>query len=180
MLYRMRLLYLSLPQPASNLCALHNALPGCCSGDEGEGPYVEMDLACGLFDLKDASAVAAAERSLAGHDVTVEMYGGSGSDSDTDDSSSDDSEQEEQEEGEQLAGQDGAAPAAANQQHLSTNSGMAAAAGSDEAMAQAHAAAPIEGAAAAAAAAGAPAPASRRRKGKKQAAKRHAGIEELS
>jgi hypothetical protein len=63
-----------------------------CSEDEREGPYVELDLACGLFDLKDDAALAAAERSLAaGQGVAVEAYdGGSGSSS----SSSSDSEDE--------------------------------------------------------------------------------------
>lgn len=34
----------------------------CCSDHEGE--HVELDLACGMFDLKDEAAVEAAERTM--------------------------------------------------------------------------------------------------------------------
>lgn len=44
----------------------------CISDDEGtEGPVVELDLACGIFDLKDDVAVRAAERSLTMPEVCV-------------------------------------------------------------------------------------------------------------
>jgi Domain of unknown function (DUF4598) len=44
--------------------------------DSIEGPYIEMDLACGVLELKDAAAVAAAQRALEG--ATVEVFGGRG------------------------------------------------------------------------------------------------------
>ncbi len=71
---------------------------------------VELDLQCGVFDLKDDAAVSAAERALTNQGVAVETYGGdsdSSDSSDSDDSDSDDSgsgsgddEDEDMEEGE--------------------------------------------------------------------------------
>ena len=93
----------SIRQPQLACSTLHSpctALPclsvPACSEDEREGPYVELDLACGLFDLKDDAAVAAAERSLAaGQGVAVEAYdGGSGSSSSSSGDSDSDSEEE--------------------------------------------------------------------------------------
>ncbi|KAL4527136.1 hypothetical protein Ndes2526B_g09151 [Nannochloris sp. 'desiccata'] len=59
--------------------------------EEDEGPVVELDLACGVFDLKDETAIAAAERSLINQDVAVDRFSG-GCSSDSNTSSSDDSD----------------------------------------------------------------------------------------
>jgi hypothetical protein len=65
----------------------------CCREDEG--PVVELDLACGVFDLKDETAIAAAERSLINQGVAVEKFsGGSSSSSDSGTSSSDEDSKE--------------------------------------------------------------------------------------
>ena len=61
---------------------------------DDEGPRVELDLACGLFDLKDDAAVAAAERSLVNPDVVVERYDNSGSSSSDDGSDGEDGRDE--------------------------------------------------------------------------------------
>lgn len=77
--------------------------PGACSDDEREGPYVELDLACGLFDLKDEAAVSAAERSLVAGGAAVERD----SDSDVESSSgSETSSGEEEKEGQKNGEQD--------------------------------------------------------------------------
>lgn len=36
----------------------------CFSRGESEGPVIELDLACGLFDLKNDAAVCAAQRAI--------------------------------------------------------------------------------------------------------------------
>ncbi|KIZ02389.1 hypothetical protein MNEG_5573 [Monoraphidium neglectum] len=52
----------------------------------GDAPVIEMDLACGLFDIKDGSALAAAERALEAGPLADP--GGEDSDSSDDSSSS--------------------------------------------------------------------------------------------
>lgn len=59
---------------------------------EDEGPVVELDLACGVFDLKDETALAAAERSLINQGVTVEKFSGGSTSSSSGSSSSDESD----------------------------------------------------------------------------------------
>ncbi|KAG2499328.1 hypothetical protein HYH03_002905 [Edaphochlamys debaryana] len=59
----------------------------------GEGTYIEMDLACGVLDLRDDAALQAAEAAMAGRGGALLGQGAadSGSD-DSDDSDSDDSD----------------------------------------------------------------------------------------
>lgn len=166
------------------------------SDDEREGPYVEMDLACGLFDLKDPSAVAAAEAAMVGRGVAVEAYG-AGSSDDSSDGSSDGSgsEGEGDEGGEERMRQALGIVAAAQQQHPQQRQGgeqqaaAAAAAGGDAMEEDAPAQQPSNGAAPAEAApadgvedfadrAAAAAATGRRRRHKVKG--RHAGIVELS
>lgn len=64
----------------------------CCREDEG--PVVELDLACGVFDLKGETAIAAAERALINQGVAVEKFS-EGSSSDSSTSSSDDSDSDD-------------------------------------------------------------------------------------
>lgn len=168
----------------------------CCSDDEREGPYVEMDLACGLFDLKDPAAVAAAEAAMAHRGVAVEAYGAGSSDDSSDDSSDGDSNvsnegQEGEDEEERLRQALGIVAAAQHpQQHerqplgqQREGSAPAASAGDDamEEDAPARQLSPVAAAAGPAAGmedgAAAGAPPGRRRKHK---GRRHAGIEELS
>lgn len=138
-----------------------------CSDDEREGPYVEMDLACGLFDLKNEAAVAAAERAMVGQGVAVERFGGASTD-DSDSSSDEGSEVDEGEGGLAAAGGSEQGPSGGGggdaMQEDGPAGGSAAAAGGLQQQQQ--------GQQLGAAGLG------RRRKGK--GSKRHAGIEELS
>ena len=117
-------------QPFCSLVHSHSP----CSDDEREGPVVQLDLAWGLYDLKDSSAVAAAERSLVAQGVAVERFegastddssssgggvdGGSGDDSDADSGDGDSGEgiglRERQQQGLSAAGTVAAAAAGAS------------------------------------------------------------------
>lgn len=59
--------------------------------DSEAGPHIELDLTCGLVDLQDEAAVAAAERAAAlGNRATTEASGSSSSASDSSGTSEDD------------------------------------------------------------------------------------------
>ena len=64
-----------------------------------------MDLACGVFDLKDDTAIAAAERSLINQGVVVETFSGGSSDSSSS-GSSDDSDSDGHSSGDEDIGND--------------------------------------------------------------------------
>lgn len=88
------------------------------SDDERAGPYVELDLACGLFDLKDETALAAAERSLANGGVAVERFGGSSGSDDSSSEEEDEGEEEEEEEAERHGQEMAEAGPSAQQQQV--------------------------------------------------------------
>jgi Domain of unknown function (DUF4598) len=59
-----------------------------CIEADGEGPHIEMDLACGVLDLQDEAAQHAAQLAMAGQSLAAHMQLGS------DDSSDEDGEEE--------------------------------------------------------------------------------------
>lgn len=73
-----------------SLCCA-DAVNSFAAGDEG-APHIEMDLACGVLQLQDAAAVAAAERDLLGGLHSGTAASSSGSDSSDSDVASDSDE----------------------------------------------------------------------------------------
>jgi Domain of unknown function (DUF4598) len=59
-----------------------------CVEADGEGPHIEMDLACGVLDLQDEAAQHAAQLAMAGQSLAAHIQPGS------DDSSDEDGEEE--------------------------------------------------------------------------------------
>ncbi|PNW85025.1 hypothetical protein CHLRE_03g168500v5 [Chlamydomonas reinhardtii] len=83
--------------------------------EEAEGPYIEMDLACGVLELRDAAALAAAERAMQGQGGLELGEGGAAeaSSSSSDDDSDDDSDEDSDEDSEDASEGQAAAQAAA-------------------------------------------------------------------
>ncbi|GLC35799.1 hypothetical protein PLESTB_000495500 [Pleodorina starrii] len=63
--------------------------------DEEDGPYIEMDLACGILELRDEAALRAAERALEGQGDPFLNSGSDSSSSDDDDSDEDGADDDE-------------------------------------------------------------------------------------
>eukprot|EP00887_Chlorella_sp_A99_P000496 scaffold17.g496.t1 len=107
-----------LEQAPAEALVMEHARRARIADDERAGPYVELDLACGLFDLKDETALAAAERSLANGGVAVERFGGSSGSDDSSSEEEDEGEEEEEEEAERHGQEMAEAGPSAQQQQV--------------------------------------------------------------
>ncbi|KAG2443052.1 hypothetical protein HYH02_009467 [Chlamydomonas schloesseri] len=93
--------------------------------EKAEGPYIEMDLACGVLELRDDAALAAAERAMQGQggfELGVDGAAEGSGDSSSDDDDSDDDSDEDDSDGEEAA-EAGAGAAGAGRRHGSGAAG---------------------------------------------------------